>query len=88
MVRGQVGLLEFQVAVKPQAQDVGRHIVLAKRATYSARDVYVGEVLKGRVDTLTTEITAEPVEKTRTVEYEQEVRDDERVDMVDVMSDQ
>ena len=50
--------------------------------------MYVDEVLEGRIGQLTTEITAEPIEKTRAVEYEQEVQDDERVDMVDIMSDQ
>ena len=78
--------IEFQVVVKPQSQDVGRHIVLAKRATYSARDVYVDEVFKGRVGQLTTEITAEPVERTKTIEYQQTIEDDgDRVDMADIM---
>ena len=78
--------IEFQVVVKPQVRDVGKHIVLAKRAVYSAKDTYVGEVLEGRVRQLTTEITAEQVAETEVVEYQREVIGDERIDMIDVMS--
>ena len=76
--------IEFQVVVKPQEQDVGRHLVLAKRAKYSARDTFVDEVLEGSVEPLTTEIVAEPIEETRVVEYQQEVEEQGRVDMVDI----
>ena len=79
--------IEFQVAVKPQVRDVGQHLVLAKRATYRARDTYIDEYVEGSVAQLTTEITAEPVEDTRTVEYQQEVQDDDRVDMIDLMGE-
>ncbi len=78
--------VEFQVAVKPQGQDVGRHLVLAKRAEYSARDAYVDEVFEGSVDPLTTEITSEPVGETRVVEYQREVVEQGRVDMVDIVT--
>ena len=79
--------VEFQVAVTPQRQDVGRHIVLAKRATYRASDVYVGEPLEGSVGQLTTEIFAEYVEDTETVDYQQEVEGGSRgrVDMIDIV---
>ena len=76
--------VEFQVAVKPQERDVGRHLVLARRAEYSARDAYVDEVLEGSIGALTTEITAEPVEETKVIEYQQEVEGQGRVDMVDI----
>ena len=79
--------VELQVAVTPQQQDVGRHIVLAKRATYRASDVYVGEPLEGSVGQLTTEIFAEYVEDTETVDYQQEVEGGgrRRVDMIDIV---
>lgn len=78
--------VEFQVAVKPQRQDVGQHLVLARRAEYSARDVYVDEVFEGQVGQLTTEITAEPAENTRVVEYRQEIEEGDRIDMIDIIS--
>lgn len=78
--------VEFQVAVKPQGQDVGRHLVLAKRAEYSARDAYVAEVFEGSVGQLTTEITAEPVGETRVVEYQREIDEQDRVDMIDIIA--
>ena len=76
--------VEFQVAVKPQMQDVGRHLVLAKRAEYRARDVYVDEVFEGSISQITTEITAEPVGDTRVIEYQQEIEEQGQVDMVDI----
>ena len=60
--------VEIQVAVRPRFRDIGKHLVLAKRATYTARDTYVDEMFEEKVKELTTRITAEQVDETRVVE--------------------
>ena len=70
--------IELQVAVKPEAKDVGRHVTLAKRATYTALDIFVNEVFEGSVGKLTTQITAEETRGTKVENYQQELTPEEK----------
>ena len=70
--------IELQVAIRPKQKDIGKHIVLARRATYTARDTYVNEKFKGSIGQMTTHITAERTDGTTVKKYQKEITENEK----------